>query len=80
MNPHELAAKAEGEEHTLMATTSKQPGRSFSDARQLIELAKTMDLEAVVKRTGRKPEAVLKMAKRLGVSLKSANHTKAKRQ
>ena len=59
MNPRELAANAEGEEHTLMATTSKQPGRSFSDERQLIELAKTMDLEAIAKRTGRKPEAVL---------------------
>jgi hypothetical protein len=37
--------------------------------RELIELAKTSELEAIVKKTGRRPEAVLKMAKRLGVSL-----------
>jgi hypothetical protein len=62
-----------------MATTPKRPGRSFSDERQLIKLAKTLSLETIVKRTGRKPEAVLKMAKRLGVSLKSASRTKATR-
>jgi hypothetical protein len=62
----------------LMAAAPKRPGRSFSNERQLIELAKTMDLEAIVKKTGRKPKAVLKMATRLGVSLKSARHTKAK--
>jgi hypothetical protein len=37
-----------------------------------------MDLEAIVMKTGRKPKAVLKMATRLGVSLKSARQTKAK--
>jgi hypothetical protein len=37
----------------------------------LIELAKTMDIETIAKRTGRKPLAVLKMATRLGISLKS---------
>jgi hypothetical protein len=63
-----------------MATAPKRSGRSFSNERQLIELAKTMDLEAVVKRTGRKPGAILKMAKRLGVSFKSADRPKAKRQ
>jgi hypothetical protein len=62
-----------------MSTTLNRPGRSFSDERQLIELAKTMDLETIVKRTGRKREAVLKMAKRLGVSLKSADRPKARR-
>jgi len=58
--------------------TSKRPGRSFSDKRRLIELAKTKDLEVIVKRTGRKPEAVLKMARRLGISVKSASRTRAK--
>jgi hypothetical protein len=59
-----------------MATPRRQPGRSFSDDRQLIDLAKTMDLEAIVKKTGRKPKAILNMAKRLGVSLKSADRAK----
>jgi hypothetical protein len=52
-----------------MATSPKRPGRSFSDERQLIKLAKTSDLETIVKRTGRRPKAVLEMAKRLGLSI-----------
>jgi hypothetical protein len=38
--------------------------------RELIMLAKTMDLKAIVKKTGRKPEAILKDAKRLGIKIK----------
>jgi hypothetical protein len=53
-----------------MATAPRRPGRSFSSERELIELAKTMDLEGIVKKTGRKPEAICKMAKRLGLSIK----------
>jgi hypothetical protein len=56
-----------------MAAARKRPGRSFSDERQLIELAKTMDLKAIVKKTGRNPEAILKMATRLGIKI---NETK----
>jgi hypothetical protein len=63
-----------------MAAAPKRPGRSFSNERHLIELAKTSDLETIVKRTGRKPAALLKMAKRLGVSLKSVDRSKAKRR
>jgi hypothetical protein len=60
-----------------MATTSNRLGpRSLAPDRELIELAKTMDLEAVVKKTGRKPEAILKTAKRLGISLKSVDCAK----
>jgi hypothetical protein len=33
-----------------------------------MELAKTMDLEAIARKTDRKPGALLKMAKRLGVT------------
>lgn len=63
-----------------MATAPKRPGRSFSDERQLIELAKTIDLEAIAKKTGRNPKAIVKIAKRLGISLKSAERPKAKQQ
>jgi hypothetical protein len=63
-----------------MAIASKRPGRSFSDERQLIELAKAIDLEAIAKKTGRNPKAILKIAKRLGISLKSADRPKAKQQ
>jgi hypothetical protein len=48
---------------------SKKTGRSFSADRELIEMAKKMDLAAIVKRTGRKSESILKTAKRLGVSI-----------
>jgi hypothetical protein len=53
-----------------LATGPKRP-EPYSRAidRELIELAKTLNLEAIVKRTGRKPEAVLKMAKRLGIKI-----------
>jgi hypothetical protein len=63
-----------------MATATKRPGRSFSDERHLIELAKTLDFQTILKRTGRKPAALLMMAKRLGASLKSADRMKPKRQ
>lgn len=54
---------------------------SFADDRRLIEFARSLKtLEAVAKRVGRKPEAVAKSARRLGVSLKSASRTKAKRK
>ena len=62
-----------------MAITPKRPGRSFSDERRLIALAKTLDLDAIAKKTGRKPLAVLKMARRLGISVKSAGRPKAKK-
>ena len=52
-----------------MAAAPNRSGRSFSNERQLMELAKTMDLEAIAKKTDRKPGGLLKMAKRLGVSL-----------
>jgi hypothetical protein len=54
-----------------MATGPKRP-EPYSRAidRELIELAKTMDLETIVNRTGRKPENLLKIAKRLGIKIK----------
>jgi hypothetical protein len=54
----------------------KRTGRSFSGERELIALAKTMDLEAIVKKTGRKPEAICKMAKRLGLSIRAGKAAK----
>ena len=62
-----------------MPTSPKRPGRSFSNERQLMELAKTLDLETIVKKTGRKPEAVLKMARRLGLSIKGKAKTRVAR-
>jgi hypothetical protein len=62
-----------------MAAPPKRTGRSFSDERQLIELAKTMDLETIVKKTGRKPKAILKMSTRLSLSIKGKAKTRATR-
>jgi hypothetical protein len=45
---------------------------SFKDNRRLMELARaSTSLEQVVEITGRSPEAIKKMAKRLGISFKS---------
>jgi hypothetical protein len=56
---------------TLMTSTTKGRGpHSWAGDRELIALAKTMTLEAMVKKTGRKPEAILKTAKRLGIKIK----------
>jgi hypothetical protein len=54
-----------------MATTPKRPGASgFAAQRELVELAKTMDLAAIVKRTGRTPKSIMITAKRLSLSIK----------
>jgi hypothetical protein len=45
-------------------------GSSMKAERELIALARTMDLRAIAKKTGRKPESILKTAKRLGLSIK----------
>jgi hypothetical protein len=38
--------------------------------RELVAMAKTLDLAAIARRTGRKPESILKTARRLGISIK----------
>jgi hypothetical protein len=55
-----------------MATKPKRPKLSgYAYQRELIELAKTMDLAAIVKKTGRKPKAILEIARRLGISIRT---------
>jgi hypothetical protein len=54
-----------------MATAPRRlEPRSWAADRELIALAKTMDLEKIAKRTGHKPEAILKRAMRLGIKIK----------
>jgi hypothetical protein len=53
-----------------MAATRRPGPASFATQRELIALAKTMDLEAIAKKTGRKPESILKSAKPLGIKIK----------
>jgi hypothetical protein len=53
-----------------MATARKRPGPSFAADRELVDLAKTLSLAAIVKKTGRTPKAILKRAARLGLSIK----------
>jgi hypothetical protein len=38
--------------------------------RAFVEMAKTMDLNAIAKKTGRLPASILKTAKRLSISIK----------
>ncbi|WP_159008969.1 hypothetical protein [Bradyrhizobium sp. S69] len=63
-----------------MATAAKRLARSWASDREPIALVQKLDLEAIAKKTGRKPEAILKTARRLGISLKSADRRKAKRR
>jgi hypothetical protein len=53
-----------------MAVRKLSRGRSYAFDRALIEMAKTMDLNEIAKKTGRVPEALLKRALRLGISIK----------
>jgi hypothetical protein len=46
--------------------------RSWAADRELIVLAKMMDVGAIIKKTKRKPEAIFKTAKRLGIKIKEA--------
>ena len=48
-------------------------GRAYAFDRALIEMAKTMDLNAIAKKTGRAPAGILKTALRLGISIKGRN-------
>jgi hypothetical protein len=47
-----------------MATTPKRPGaKPLASRRELIELAKTMDLAEIVRKTGRTPGTILTSTK-----------------
>jgi hypothetical protein len=48
----------------------RQHGRSFASDRALVEMAQTMDLRAIAKKTKRSPESVLRTARRLSISIK----------
>jgi hypothetical protein len=54
-----------------LATKSKRPRpASFASQRELIELAKTMDLAEIISKTGQTPSKILHSAKRLGISIR----------
>jgi hypothetical protein len=53
-----------------MAAKPKRSGtHSRAAERALVELAKKMNLKAIAKKTGRKPESILKTARRLGIKI-----------
>jgi hypothetical protein len=53
-----------------MATTPKTRLAGYAAQRELIEMAKTLDLDAIVRRTGRTRKAILESARRLGISIR----------
>jgi hypothetical protein len=56
-----------------MIPTPKRPTPNSRAAdRELIELAKTLDLTAIALQTGRPAERLLEVAKRLGLSIKGS--------
>jgi hypothetical protein len=63
-----------------MAKMATRNRWSFAEDRRLIQLAATLkSLEAVADQMKRTPERVARMAKRLGVSLKSGAGLKARK-
>jgi hypothetical protein len=61
--------RAEGEE-ALRAVRKPKFNRTLAADRQLIEMAKTMDLNTIAKKTGRKRISILRTALRLCISIK----------
>jgi hypothetical protein len=54
-----------------MTIKPRPPGRaSFAAQRELIQMARKLDLAGIVKKNGSKSEAILKRARRLGLSIK----------
>jgi hypothetical protein len=50
---------------------AKRPRLSgYAAQRELVAMAKTMDLDAIVKKTGRTPKAIIETARRLGIKIK----------
>jgi hypothetical protein len=50
--------------------SNKRPGQSYAAQRELIEMAKTLDLNALARRTGRSHASILKSALRLSIKIK----------
>jgi hypothetical protein len=48
----------------------KRPGQSYAAQRELIELAKTLHLDTIARRTGRTHASILKSALRLSITIK----------
>jgi len=61
-----------------MAMKIRRLGWSYAADRELAELAKTMDLDAIAKRSGRTPEAILRTARRIGATIKGRPKPKAR--
>jgi len=61
-----------------MTSSFRHHTRSFASDRALVEMAKTMDLNSIAKKTGRKPESILRTAKRLSVSIKGPKPKRAR--
>lgn len=61
-----------------MASKFPRKGRSFASDREMVEMAKTMDLHSIAKKTGRTPEAILRTAKRLSISIKGRKPKEAR--
>jgi hypothetical protein len=69
-NSPSIAANVARQDEILMAVKKLNHGRSFASDRAMVEMSKTMDLNAIAEKTGRTPESILKTARRLGVLIK----------
>jgi hypothetical protein len=71
--PDGCADRQTGQGKTSEVDEMKRPGpASMVKQRELIELAKTMDLDSIVRKTGRPRKAILESARRLGIKIETA--------
>lgn len=68
------AKRAQEMKPLLSAAFLSIPALRNTSDRSLVEMAKTMDLNAIAKKTGRTPESILKMALRLGIARTAPGH------
>jgi hypothetical protein len=69
--PDGRADRQAGEGKTSEVDEMKRPGAaSMASQRELIELAKTLDMDSIVRKTGRTPSNILISAKKLGIKIK----------
>jgi ribosomal protein L11 len=70
---YRLPFKPQTESEPMAITPKRTRLSGYASQRELIDLAKTMDLDAIVRKTGRTRQNILTSAKRLGIKIKGRN-------
>jgi ribosomal protein L11 len=70
---YRLPFKPQTESEPMAIAPKRTRLSGYASQRELIDLAKTMDLDAIVRKTGRTRQNILTSAKRLGIKIKGRN-------